>query len=63
MGERLLSSEVREGLAACDNIRAMAGPMNTDRVEHEVCKLEQVLRHLLNVLVEKQHVVTDVDKG
>jgi hypothetical protein len=53
---RALSSEIRDGLAACDNLRELSGPMTSERVEHELEHIETLLRHLLHILTEKNHV-------
>jgi hypothetical protein len=53
---RPLSSEIRDGLAACENLRGISGPMGSDRVEHELEHIETLLRHLLHLLTEKSHV-------
>jgi len=53
---RPLSSEIRDGLAACENLRGISGPMGSDRVEHELEHIERLLRHLLNIVSEKSHV-------
>ena len=55
MGERPLSSEVKDALAACDNLRCMLPSVGlvVEEAEKEITHVETLLRHLLNILIEK----------
>jgi hypothetical protein len=56
MSERPLSTEVKEALAACDDLRMMGGPLMSDLADKHLDKIETTLRHLLHALIGETHV-------